>query len=865
MERLNRSTQGVFSGHSLHANKRLARFYACASFSLSALAMSVGMAFSTSAVASSDQSSDPGKGPTVKFNTAFIQGTDEPADLKEFLRGNSVLPGVYRVDVYVNRVLSGRNDVRFTQNPASGLIEPCLTLEMLQAFGLDMARLHNDASLAVDLQPGACFDLAAQVEFARVDYQPNSLRLSVSVPQTAMARSARGYVSPELWTEGETAAFINYSFNGARRHNQQARTDQYYLGLRNGLNLGAWRLRNESSLTYGGNQPYRFSSNRTFAQRDLTRLKGQLTLGEIYSNSLIFDSVRFSGAEIASDDGMLPDSERVYAPTIRGIAETNATVEVRQNGFLLYSSNVSPGPFEITDIYPSGSNGDLSVTVVEADGRTRTFTQAFTSLPIMVPHGALRYSLAAGRYDSNADQQASPTFTSGTLVYGLSERLTGFGGLQWAEDYQAANVGAGVNTGLGAFSADLTQSISQARASKTSQGQSVRLRYANTLDVTNTTFAVAGYRYSTEQYRTLQEHVEELDGRIARTVTGRAKDRVELNVTQSLPGQSGSLSLTASDQRYWNLPGKTRQLYLSYNGAWKTVSYSLSIEQNQQLDGDGQANTDHRLSLSLTVPLGSSSSASRASFNLVRDSQGDYNAQAGLSGQVLDNRNAFYSLQTGHDSNSGTFGSGKLNTTTPYGRFEAGYSQGRDYDAFSLGASGSLVAHRGGVNFGQPLGETFALVEVPNVSGAKLTNYSNVETSANGYAVLPYAQPYRTNWVSLDTRQLGADVEVDNAIVQVVPRRGAVSVVHFAASIGRRVQFELVRADGSKVPLGASVEDEHGKSLAVVDPTSRALVLTGQDQGVLRVKWSDQSCRVPYSLPPKDPLRAYERLKVTCQ
>ena len=186
MERLNRSTQGVFSGHSLHANKRLARFYACASFSLSALAMSVGMAFSTSAVASPDQSSDPGKGPTVKFNTAFIQGTDEPADLKEFLRGNSVLPGVYRVDVYVNRVLSGRNDVRFTQNPASGLIEPCLTLEMLQAFGLDMERVHNDASPAVDLQPGACFDLAAQVEFARVDYQPNSLRLSVSVPQTAM-------------------------------------------------------------------------------------------------------------------------------------------------------------------------------------------------------------------------------------------------------------------------------------------------------------------------------------------------------------------------------------------------------------------------------------------------------------------------------------------------------------------------------------------------------------------------------------------------------------------------------------------------------------------------------------------------------
>ncbi|MDB6143778.1 MAG: Outer rane usher protein fimD precursor [Pseudomonas sp.] len=797
--------------------------------------------------------------PSVKFNTAFIQGTDQPADLQEFLRGNSVLPGTYSVDVFVNRALSGRREITFAKNAVSGLIEPCLTLEMLQGFGLDTVQLQNRPD-----DPTACFDLPAHLEFARVDYQPNSLRLNISVPQAAMARSARGYVSPELWDEGETAGFINYNFNGVRRHNHQERTDQYYLGLRNGVNLGAWRLRNESSLTYGDSQPYRFRSNRTFAQRDLTGLKSQLTLGEIYSNSLIFDSVRFSGAAIDSDDGMLPDSQRVYAPTIRGIAETNATVEVRQNGYLLYSSNVSPGPFQINDIYPSGSNGDLLVTVIEADGRTRTFTQAFTSLPIMIPQGALRYSLALGQYDSNTDHESSPAFGSGTLVYGVSERLTGFGGLQWAEEYQAGNLGAGVNTGFGALSADLTQSVSRVRQ-QSSAGQSLRLRYANTLDATSTTFAVAGYRYSTERFRTLQEHVDELDTQKGQSVIGRAKDRLELNVTQSLPAQLSSISLTASDQRYWNLPGRTRQLYLSYNGAWKTVSYALSVERNQQLDGDGHATSDNRISLSLTVPLGSSATSSRASFNLVRDSSGESNAQAGLNGQVLDNRNAFYSVQAGHDSSSGSFGSGTVNTTMPYGRFEAGYSQGRDYDALSLGASGSVVAHGGGVNFGQPLGETFALVEVPKVSGAKLTTYNNVETSANGYAVLPYTQPYRTNWISLDTRQLGADVDVDNAITQVVPRRGAMSVVHFKASVGRRVQFELQRVDGSKLPLGASVEDEHGKVLAVVDPTSRALVLSDEDQGVLRVKWSDQSCQVSYRLPPKDPQRAYERLKVTCQ
>jgi outer membrane usher protein len=797
----------------------------------------------------------------VKFNTAFIQGSDQPPELTEFLSANSLLPGTYRVDIFVNRALSGRRDVVFSSHSLNGRIEPCLTLEMLQALGLDPDRLQA-GSAAKDGQ--ACFDLPGRVEFARVEYQPNALRLNISVPQRMMQRSARGYVPADLWDEGEPVGFVNYAFNAARRTHQRQDSEQYYLSLRNGVNLGAWRLRNESSLVYGDNQDYRFRSNRTYLQRDISSLHSQFTLGETFTDSQIFDSVRFRGVGLSSDDGMLPDSERTYAPVIRGIAETNALVEVRQNGFLLYSGNVSPGPFEINDIYPSGSNGDLQVTVIEADGRRHSFTQAYASLPIMVPAGAFRYSLAVGQVDNANDNSQTPTFASAALIYGLSERITGFGGLQLAEDYRAGNIGAGFNTGLGALSADLTQSTSDTDQ-QSHVGHSLRLRYANTLDATSTTLAVAGYRYSTEQFRTLNEHVEATDLRLRRSFNGRAKDRLELNITQALPEHSGSLSLTASEQRYWNESGKTRQFYLAYNAGWRTLNYSLSLENNRESGSSGQSDSDSRIALSLTMPLGSSASASRVSFNGVRDSSGEYNAQLGLNGQMLDDRSSFYSVQAGHDSSSGSFGSGQLNTIRPYGRFEAGYSQGRDYEALSLGASGSVLVHGGGMNFGQSLGETFALVQVPNVAGAGLTSFSNVKTADNGYAVLPYAQPYRINWISLDTRQLGADVELDNAVTQIVPRRGAMPVVRFKAATGRRVQFELVQADGSRVPLGASVEDAEGKVLAVVDPTGRALVLSEKSEGELRVKWAGRSCRAAFALPEKDPSRAYERIKVMCQ
>jgi outer membrane usher protein len=796
----------------------------------------------------------------VKFNTAFIQGSDQPPELTEFLKANSVLPGTYRVDVYMNRALSGRRDIVFSANQQSGRIEPCLTLDTLVSLGLDPQRLSDDPA-SQDTQH--CVDLPGRIEFARVDYQPNSLHLNISVPQIALQRRARGYVPPELWDEGQPVAFANYTVNAGRRNNRQKSTEQYYLGLRNGVNVGSWRMRNESSLVHVDRQGYRFRSNRTYLQRDLDAWRSQLSLGETFTDSQVFDSVRFRGAALVSDDAMLPDSERTYAPVIRGTAETNATVEVRQNGFLLYNANVSPGPFEINDIYPSGSNGDLQVTIIEADGRRRSFTQAYASLPIMIPKGSFRYSIAAGQLDSGNDDTATPGFASAALIYGMTERVTGFGGAQLAEGYQSSNLGAGLNTGFGALSGDVAQAVSE-QARQRYTGRSLRLRYANTLEVTHTTLAVASYRYSSEHYRTLNDHAQALDSDARRNLSARAKDRMEINLTQTLPGQSGSLSLTASEQRYWDLGSKTRQFYLAYNAAWRTLNYSVSLESNREIGASDRDQRDTRLAVSLTLPLGSSPGSSRLSFNAVRSSTGGYNGQAGLNGQVLDQRNTFYSLQAGQDSASGSSGSGKLSATLPYGRFEAGYSQGRDYDATSFGAAGSLLVHGGGLNLGQSLGETFALVQVPQVAGARLSNFSHIETAANGFAVLPYAQPYRANWVTLDTRRLGADVELENAIGQVVPRRGAMPVLRFEAKTGRRVQFELVTEDGSRVPLGASVEAADGKSLAVVDPTGRALVLSEQDSGVLQVKWAEHSCQAPYSLPPRDPARAYERIKVSC-
>lgn len=797
-----------------------------------------------------------------QFNTTFLQGAPSSVDLQLLLAANSVLPGNYRVDLYSNDTLVGRRDIDFRRNPVNGKVDPCLTLEMLQQLGIDLAKLQASEKLTFD-DPQACYDLPALIEHASVRYDVPRLRLLVSVPQQAMERGRRGYVDPALWDDGVSAAFINYQLSSNRNHTDYNTTLSNNLGLRNGINLGAWRLRNESNFNSSTGRPSTFKSNRSYLQHDVTALKGQFSAGDIFSDADLFDSVRYRGLKLASDEGMRADSERGYAPIIRGVAQTSATVEIRQNNYILYTANVPPGPFEISDIYPSGSNGDLEVTVIEADGRRRVTMQAFSSLPIMVRQGQVKYSVSAGKYNSNNDDQATPQFVSSTLAYGISSNLSGIVGVQATENFQALSLGAGRNTPIGAVSVDVTHSSSRTEGQKV-QGNSLRALYAKTFTGTDTSFTLAAYRYSTEGYRTLTDHVEELSADGLKR-TGNSKTRTDLTVNQSLGRnqQYGNVYMNASDQRYWGRGG-SQSVSAGYSNYWGEMSYNLSATYSKDVGNYGPANNDTLVNLSLSFPLGSAPRAPRAFVSASTQKNSD-STQVGINGYLSENSDTYYSVQGGNSSNGGSTGSANLSTRTSVMDISAGYGQGSGYNSQNLNLSGSIVGHAGGINLGQTVGETFALAEVPDVAGVKIGSYSGAETGRNGFAVVSNAQPYRVNWISLDTRDLGADIEIDNATQQVVPRRGAIVLARYISKTGRRVQFALFDAQRQPIPFGAAIEDMAGKQIAIADPSGKALALMEQDSGTLVIKWGEQQCQAPYALAERDKALNFERVSLVCQ
>ncbi|WMD18310.1 fimbria/pilus outer membrane usher protein [Achromobacter seleniivolatilans] len=796
------------------------------------------------------------------FDASLLRGGTS-VELSNLLSdtGGGLPPGTYPFDILINRDAIGKQDVQLIKADGS-MPKPCLTSDLILRLGI--VKTYTDA---MEKQgAGPCFDLNLLDEHARVFYDAAQMQMHFDIPQALLERGRRGFVDESLWDHGVNAGFVNYRANSFASSSLGRTSRSSYLGLINGLNLGGWRLRNESNLTQSNGASTKFMSNRTFAQHDVTRLKSQFSAGELYSGSDVFNSLRFRGIQLASDEAMLADSERGFAPVIRGVADTNATVEVRQNGYLLTTVSVPPGPFAISDIYPNGSNGDMDVTVIEADGRRQIFRQAFSILPLMVQRGRLRYSADLGQYKSTASEQPTPTFGAVSGVYGLTENLSLVGGVQASSGYQAINMGFGGNTPIGALSFDLTHSRSKA-AKKTLKGQSLRALYSKTLSATSTTFTLAAYRYSTEKFRTFENHIHDVqarkDGWNLQQSDHRSRSRLDLTINQTLgkDARYGSVFLNSTHENYWNSQNST-SISAGYGNNWGRVAYNINFQQSKVRNTNGKSESQNRVMLSLSIPLGRDRYAPTLYMNGARSSRGTAST-TGLSGYVPGMEHTNYSLQASRGENGDNSGSIGLSSALPLARVGGSFSTGRDFHSYNVSAAGAIVAHAGGVNLTREVGDSFALVHVDGVKDVSVGE-GLPTVGYNSYVVYPNAQPYRMNTIALNVSGMGADTELDSITQTVVPRRGAIVAATFKGTSGRRVQMRF-HWPGGKLPIGAAVEDEAARQVGLIDQSGQALLLLAQDAGKLSVRWQEGLCQVNYSLPERLPDRYYDRLSVACE
>ena len=793
-------------------------------------------------------------------------------DISYFEKGYDVLPGVHRVTVNYNGELHKTGSYEFRE--FQGRLEPVFKVSDLKYFSLKPEVLNKFSNLPSTAE---VFPLFKYIEGAKTEFDSSEQILDVRVPQIFLVENS-GWVDiapQEEWDYGETAAIVNYTMSASHNRSriESANSSNFNGNLNAQFNLGAWRLYSSGSF-YAAHQAWAEGSSNshewniwnTYLQRDLPAITSTMQFGEISTSGEIFDSIPMRGMRVFTNESMLPQSARSFSPVIEGIANSNAQILIRQNGNIVYTLNVSAGPFRLENLPSFGSYGDLEVIIREADGTERVMLVPYSSVPMMLKEGQFRYDINVGRYYRKhmVGDHKEPNFFMGTLSYGLPHDITMYGGSILAAGYHAGAVGVGVSLGkFGAVAADVTQSRNSSdysRGLKEASGAAWRVRYEKTMTTTGTTVNLANYQYITGNYMSLNDFAEYTGYASNYFLKGRLKSQWQLSLSQSL-GDYGNVYLGGSYARYHDDTSDTKTFNVGYNTSIKNIGVGLNYYRNYHKLGFADSKdweSSHTMMLNLSIPLhvifgGNVSNdivnGTTVSYQGTMDrnpnGETDYRQSVVMSGYSRDNNlNWRISQDLGGNQERAT----DLNVayTGDYFNADVGYSLRKYMHHYQIGMNGALVFHKTGLTPSTPVYDSAVLVEVPGISGVRVKQAFDSSTDYFGHGVLTYLRNYSRNEVSIDPATLpNGAVLLDSSSQIVVPTEGALVRVKYPVRMGQQAVFRLLDSSAQPLPFGTVVrlKSQESDATGVYDPFVSGLVgsdgrvyLTGlPDRGTLLI------------------------------
>ncbi|WP_392563917.1 fimbria/pilus outer membrane usher protein [Orbus wheelerorum] len=745
-----------------------------------------------------------------EFNKGFLAGSTDNIDLKRFNKA-SIDEGIYSVDVYTNDQWRGRYDLNITRQQ-SGVLGVCYTAKMLNDFGINARELNSKLSS----DPSFCGELSTWNNSDNIKdvFEPSSLKLLISMPQIYVLSHSAGYVPAEFWDTGIPAINVSYISNYYDSHysgNNAQDTKSFYLNLDSGVSFNGWLLKNSGNFIWQNTDKLKWDSNQTYVQRSIASIRSNFVLGQFYTESSLFDSVKLKGAKLSTNDNMYPDGMSSYAPDINGLAMSNALVTVRQNGNIIYQTSVSPGPFSIKDISSIGFGGDLDVTVKEADGSENKFVVPYASISQLSRPGFTHYQVAIGKADME-NLINKPNILQASIQHGLNNTLTLYSGATLFNDYQAYLLGTGLNTGIGALGFDVTYAKTSFDDVSRS-GYNYRLSFNQQFTDTNTNLIISASHSSSKDYFDTNEALYFIDDhkRQVKNNLLTRKNVLNMTINQNLPSGYGSFYLTGQIYNYWGDSKTRKQIQQTYNNHFGNLSYSLTFTR---VYSDNSA--DNRFSIGFNYPLGTIDRRATVTSSALFNNSHFGSTQVGLSGTLDNDGLATY----GVSSSIGTGGNQSVALNSNYrssvSNVSANFSQGNHYRQYGVGANGSFIIHGGGVTFTPNTSNTMTLIEAKDAKGATIPGSLGTNIDSNGYAIASYVRPYRLNTISIDPKGSNEDVTFGNTSMQVVPYEGTITKVKFDTKIEKTRVFNVVNNEGKPLVFGQNVVNKNNESIGVV-------------------------------------------------
>ena len=816
----------------------------------------------------------------VQFNTQFLDlkaGTK--IDLNRFSHKGYIMPGKYNLQVIVNQSVIAQDRVitYFVEEGDSNTF-PCLTPELVAMFGLkpDIIQTLQWINSGECLKPHQLESIETQTDLG-------TSTLIVVIPQAYLEYTDKDWDPPSRWDEGISGVLFDYNVNSQWRHPEHNAGDQYDVSGNGtlGANLGPWRLRadwqasyrhdnadesDDDSVQYSSAQTYRnWDWSRYYAYRALSSLRAQLKLGEDSLTSDIFDTFNYVGSSLITDDQMLPPNLRGYAPEITGVARTNAKVTVTQQGRVIHETQVPAGPFRIQDLNEATS-GDLHVRIEEQNGQVQEYDVSTASIPDLTRPGQVRYKLALGRPQDWEHHVQGSLFAAGEASWGIANGWSLYGGGIGENDYQALAIGIGRDLAvLGALSFDLTHSRAvlpegSEYGDGMTQGNSVRASYAKDFDDMDSRLTFAGYRFSEENYMTMDEYLDAQDIDSDRVRNGHDKAMYTLTYSQNMADINTNAYVNFTHRTYWNRSDED-----SYN---LTVSHYFNVGEvrNVSLSINGYRNeydekTDDGVFVSLSIPWGNNRTLSyNGSFS------GDDNThQVGYYERLDDNNN--YQVNVGHGNDGGTV-DGYYRHTANFADIDASmnYQEGEYVSGgLSLQGGATLTAKGGALHRSGIAGGTRLLVDIDDEANVPVGGYDTpVYTNSFGTAVLTDVNDYYRNQIRIDLTKLPDNAEAIHSVAQATLTEGAIGYRHMEVVSGEKAMAVIRMRNGEFPPFGAEVRNEQNQQVGIVD-SGGSVYLIGLNAGErMQVLW-DGEPQCDITLPASLPKTLYGGLLLPCE
>ncbi|UVM58469.1 outer membrane usher protein [Pseudomonas sp. B21-012] len=779
-----------------------------------------------------------------QFNTDVLDIKDrQNLDLGVFASANFIMPGQYSLMIHVNNDTLNESDVLFVtpaDNPkgSTACISPALVSVLgLKQHALDTLTWWHD---------GTCLDTAS-IPGMQVRGDLSASALYLSIPQESLEYTAPNWDPPSRWDIGIPGLMFDYNFNAQTtdRKRHKGRTDNLSGNGTTGVNMGAWRLRGDwqaqMERSTGEKKQQSFEWSRFYALRPIPSFRSSLVVGEDYLDSNLFGSFRYAGANLSSDDSMLPPNLRGYAPEVTGVARTNARVVIRQQDRVLYDTQVAPGPFRIQDLNDAVS-GELDVRVEEQDGSVQSFKMDTASIPYLTRPGSVRYKLAAGRPSDWNHQVDGPAFSTGEFSWGVSNGWSLYGGGLGAKDYNALALGVGRDLlEFGAMSFDITQSHANMPDNDTFIGKSYRVSYSKRFENYNSQVTFAGYRFSEENYMSMNEFIEALRGD---RPFNQSKEMYTATFNKQFRDANFNINFNLNHQTYWNSqPSDSYSLSLSRYfdfGRLKNLSLSLTAYRNNT-----NGTNDDGAYLSVNIPWGGTGSIGYSTSV----TSGNTNQTVSYSDRINERSN--YMISAGKSS-SGNSTSGFLSHDGDMAAVVATASyQSGEYSSAGLSLQGgaTITAEGAALHRIMQMGGTRLLVDTQGVSGVPVRgNGPASRTNYFGKAVIADVNSYYRNQASIDIDHLAEDVEAVQSVTQATLTEGAIGYRRFDVIAGDKAMVVIRLANLDAPPFGATAQNSRGQETGIVGDEGSIYLSGMKPDETMSLHW-DGKTRCSFTLP----------------